>query len=109
MRRSIILYLFLIASCLYAQNGVIRTFYPDGTPRTAITYVSDVLDGSAFWYYPNGNIETEKYFSNGILNGAVKEFYQSGLIKIEYTVVNGSELYSVAGSIFSGQQAAGII
>ena len=84
--------ILILSSVLAAQTGVMRTFYPDGTPRTEISYVSDVLDGSAVWYFPNGNIEIEKYYSNGILNGTVKEFYQSGLTKIEYSVVDGLKI-----------------
>jgi TonB family protein len=86
--RYFLLILFFF-SIVKAQNGVIKTYYPDGTPRSESSFVNDVLDGLVITFYSNGNIMYEKYFSNGILNGTVKEFFDTGLLKEEYTVKNG--------------------
>jgi len=85
--------LFLILLSIYsissAQNGVVKSYYPDGSVQSEISYVNDILDGSAIWYYPNGQLKSEKNFSKGILDGWVKEYYESGLLKEEYFVKNG--------------------
>ena len=84
-----LLLVLFISSFVYGQNGIIKTYYADGTVRTETSYVNDVLDGDAIMYYPNGNIMTYKFYSNGILNGTVKEFYDTGLLKEEYSVNDG--------------------
>ena len=84
-----LIFIFFLSSFIYGQNGIIKTYYPDGTPRTETSYVNDILDGDKIMYYPNGNIMYEKYFSNGILSGTIKEFYDTGLLKEEYTVNDG--------------------
>ncbi|MGK9368939.1 TonB family protein [Melioribacter sp. Ez-97] len=81
--------LFLINICLFAQNGVSRSYYPDGSIRSEISYVNDVLDGAAVEYYPNGNLKSYKEFSNGILHGKVIFYYPDGLIERQYDVNNG--------------------
>lgn len=85
--------LFLILITIYsissAQNGLVKSYYPDGSTQSEISYVNDILDGSAVWYYPNGQLKSEKNFSKGVLDGWVKEYYESGLLKEEYFVKNG--------------------
>lgn len=85
--------LFFILVTMYsissAQNGIVKTYYPDGSVQSEISYVNDVLDGNAVWYYPNGQLKLEKNYDKGILNGWVKEYYESGLLKEEYFVKNG--------------------
>ncbi|MFA5806153.1 MAG: TonB family protein [Melioribacteraceae bacterium] len=82
--------LFLILVTIYsissAQNGIVKSYYPDGSIQSEISYVNDILDGNAVWYYPNGQLKSEKNFSKGILDGWVKEYYESGLLKEEYFV-----------------------
>ncbi|AFN75657.1 TonB family protein [Melioribacter roseus P3M-2] len=83
------LLLFFINICIFAQNGISRSYYPDGSIRSEISYVNDVLDGAAVEYYPNGNLKSFKEFSNGILHGKVIFYYPDGLIEREYDVKNG--------------------
>jgi TonB family protein len=83
------LLLFFINICIFAQNGISRSYYPDGGIRSEISYVNDVLDGAAVEYYPNGNLKSFKEFSNGILHGKVIFYYPDGLIEREYDVKNG--------------------
>lgn len=86
---KLLLILLTIYSISSAQNGIVKTYYPDGSVQSEISYVNDILDGSAVWYYPNGQLKSEKNFDKGILNGWVKEYYKSGLLKEEYFVKNG--------------------
>lgn len=81
--------IFLQTFFVYAQNGNVKTYYPDGKVESELSYVNDVLDGAVVKYYPNGNLMIEKNYSSGILNGWIREFFQSGLLKEEYLVKNG--------------------
>lgn len=85
--------LFLVLLAIYsissAQNGIVKTYYPDGSVQSEISYVNDVLDGNAIWYFPNRQLKSEKNYDRGILSGWVKEYYESGLLKEEYYVKNG--------------------
>jgi len=69
---------------LFAQNGIIKGNYSDGTPSYAISYINDLLDGTSYWYYPNGNLRYEKNYTKGVLNGWLREYYESGILKEEY-------------------------
>jgi TonB family protein len=91
MIKPIALFLFVVTLCSItsAQNGIVKSYYPDGSVQSEISYVNDILDGSAIWYYPNGQLKSEKNFSKGILEGWVKEYYESGSLKEEYFVKNG--------------------
>lgn len=92
MKRRIILYLITynsLISILFAQTGIMKSYYPDGVPRSEVSYVNDILDGQALYYYPNGNLKSEKNYSNGKLNGYVREYYDTGLLKEEYFVKEG--------------------
>lgn len=78
-----------IYNYIFAQNGVVRSYYPDGSIYYELSYVNDVLDGTSYWYYQNGNLKMIKEYSKGKLNGYVKEFYENGLLKEEYYVKEG--------------------
>lgn len=89
-----------------AQNGVVKSFYPNKTIKSEISYINDILDGKSIYYYSNGNIQEEKNYSKGILNGWVRQYYESGKIKIEYYVDNGvkdgdEKKYSSEGELIS--------
>jgi len=88
-KHLIIIILFVSVRIFYSQNGIIRSYYPDGNLYYEISYVNDVLDGTSYWYYPNGNLKLMKEFSKGKLNGFVREFYESGFIKEEFYVKDG--------------------
>jgi len=74
---------------LPAQNGIVKSYYADGTVQTKASYVNDVLDGAVITYFSNGKIETEKNFSQGVLDGYVREYFATGLMKEEYFVNKG--------------------
>jgi len=87
MRKNLfIITYFLIVFSISAQNGISRSYYPDRTLRSEISWVNDILDGPALEYFPNGNLKEERNFSKGVVNGFVREFYETGLLKEEYTV-----------------------
>jgi TonB family protein len=89
---SIVLYFTFNIFCtisIYSQNGIIKSFYPNGSLKSEISYVNDVYDGYAYFFFLNGNLKSERNFSRGILNGFVREFYENGLMKEEYFMRNG--------------------
>ncbi|PKL83479.1 MAG: hypothetical protein CVV24_04765 [Ignavibacteriae bacterium HGW-Ignavibacteriae-3] len=100
----IIIPLLIIVQISLAQNGIVKSYFPDGTVQSEVSYVNDVLDGAAISYYSNGKIWAEKNYSQGILDGFVREYYESGLLKEEYFVQKGIKegacrKYSVGGEL----------
>lgn len=92
MHKNLILSLsiiFFLRAVSYGQTGIFKSYYPDGIPRSEVSYVNDILDGQALYFHVNGNLKTEKNFSKGILHGPVREFYESGLLKEEYSLKDG--------------------
>lgn len=87
--KKIFFLLFILFDISIAQNGIIKSYYPDGVLRSEVSFVNDILDGPAIYFYPNGNLKSEKNYSNGILEGMVKEFYENGLLKEEFSVKEG--------------------
>jgi len=99
------LLLFLISfSIVPAQNGVVKSYFPNKNIKSELSYVNDILDGSAKYFHENGNLKLEQNFSRGILNGRVKEFYSNGITKEEYFVKDGvldgdKKLYTESGQL----------
>jgi TonB family protein len=77
------------ANSLNAQNGIIKTYYEDGTIRESLSFSDDVYNGTSYWYYRNGNVKLEKTYSDGVLNGWIKKYYKTGLLKEEFRVEMG--------------------
>lgn len=78
--------LFTIYSIYSAQNGIVISYYPDGTVQSEIFYANDILVRSAVWYYQNGQSKSEKNFSKVILDGLVKEYFEYRLLKEKYSI-----------------------
>ncbi len=86
---KILFSIFILSACFWigianAQNGVVKSYYPNGNVQSETSYVNDVLDGAAITYFQDGKINTEKNYSQGVLNGFVREYYESGKLKLEY-------------------------
>ncbi len=81
--------LFSALGIIYGQNGIIKTYYPNGTVESRVSFIEGVLEGSSFWYFENGNKKTEKVYLDGKLDGIIKEYYASGLLKKETHFANG--------------------
>ncbi len=79
----------IFTATVFAQNGIIKTYYPSGKVHTEESYVDDVKDGSFYTYYENGNLLEEKNYSTGVLNGWMRTFYESGLLREEVYIENG--------------------
>jgi len=90
---------FLAITNLYAQQGVIKTYYDNGKVKSEINYSNNVREGAAKFYYQNGNLKEELNYVNGAVDGVVKEYYENGKLKELYTIENGRR--EGAASIYS--------
>jgi len=85
----IMLFLFSIDFICYGQNGNVKSYYPNGTIESELSYVNDIMDGNSIWYYPNGNIKKEVNYNKGAVNSWIRKYYESGLLAEEYYAENG--------------------
>jgi TonB family protein len=87
---KIILILIIVHSVsLFAQNGLVKSFYSKDTLKSEINYSNNVKEGTAKYYYPNGKIKQELEYTNGKVEGVVKEYFDNGNIKEIYTIEDG--------------------
>ncbi|KAF0149123.1 MAG: TonB family protein [Ignavibacteria bacterium] len=100
--------LFLCAlslSFISAQNGIVKSYYPNRAIKSELSFVNDILDGTVRYYHENGNIKLEQNFSRGILNGWIKEYYANGNLKEVFFVKDGvldrdKKLYAENGQLY---------
>lgn len=85
----ILLLAVIIPAGINAQNGVIKSYYPNRTLKSELSYVNNILDGPAKYYHENGKVKLEKSYSRGILNGWVREYFANGSLREEYFVKTG--------------------
>ena len=63
--------------------------YPDGTPKTIVTYRDGKKEGKSSFFYPDGTIESVMYYQNDELNGAVQHYHPNGALRSDMTYCNG--------------------
>ncbi len=86
-----IIFILINASVIFAQNGLVNSYHPNGIVAEENFYVKDVLDGISRSYYDNGVLKEEKNYMLGKLHGTYKTFYENGAPKEEYTIVDGKK------------------
>ncbi len=96
--------LVVAAFPFYAQNGIVKTYYEDGSIESELSYVNDILDGVSIFYFPNGNIREEISISYGKAQGIHKKYFPNGLIKEERSKKEGmldgiSKIYFENGAL----------
>lgn len=74
---------------MFAQNGIVKTYYASGKVESRTSFVKDILEGASYTYYENGFIKSEKNYSNGKLHGIAKNYHPNGLVKEEIHYRNG--------------------
>ena len=85
-----ILVIFFTIS-VFPQQGLIKSYYPDGKVQSEINYSNNIRNGDAKFYFENGNLEKTLTYVNGRVDGLVKEYYENGKLKLSYTIVNGKK------------------
>ncbi len=84
-----ILSILIFSQLNFAQNGLIKAYYPNDTLRSEINYSNNIREGAAKFYYPNGKIKQELNYSNGRVDGVVKNYYDNGNLKEMYSIEDG--------------------
>lgn len=84
----IILVIFFCVSA-FPQEGVIKSFYPNGNVASEINFKNNLREGEAKFYYENGNIKEERIYINGRVEGLVKIYSESGKLKEVFVIENG--------------------
>ena len=91
MLKKLCIIIFLFVSVISAQEGLIKTYYPNGKIKSEIFYVKKIREGSAKFYNENGNLRQEFSYINGKADGLIKEYYESGKLKLTYNIENGKK------------------
>ncbi len=86
---SLFAIIFFINFNNFAQDGLVKSFYPNDTLKSEINYTNKVREGAAKFYYPNGKIQQELNYANGKIDGVVKEYYDNGNLKEMYSIEDG--------------------
>jgi TonB family protein len=89
MLKKIVFVIFVFASIVFAQEGVVITKFPTGKIQSELTFVNKIREGSAKFYYENGNLRQEFSYVNGKVDGLVKEYYENGKLKQTYNIIEG--------------------
>jgi TonB family protein len=89
MLKKIVFVIFVFTSIITAQDGVVKTKFPNGNIQSEITYANKIREGAAKFYYENGNLKQEFSYVNGKVDGLVKEYYENGKLKQTYNIVEG--------------------
>jgi TonB family protein len=106
--------LFLIQLNLFAQEGVVKSFYANGKIESEITYYNNIREGEAKFYYENGNLKEERFYVNGRVEGLVRLYNEDGKIKEMVNLENGkregpSTLFDAEGKLLASvSYSAGI-
>ncbi len=86
---SVLFIYFFSSIVLFAQEGLVKSYYPNDTLKSEVNYVDSVRSGPAKFYYQNGKIEKELNYDNGRIDGVVKEYYENGNLKLMYSIEDG--------------------
>lgn len=73
----------------FAQEGLVKSYFPNDSLKSEINYMRNVRDGNATFYYENGHIKKEVTYINGRIDGVVKEYDENGILKELYSIENG--------------------
>lgn len=85
------LILFILFFCLniFPQDGMIKSFYPNGNIKSEINFKDSIREGEAKFYSENGNITEERNYVNGRVEGLVKLYSEAGKLKEVYVIEDG--------------------
>jgi TonB family protein len=91
MLKIFVFIILLFTSIISAQDGLVKTYFPNGKIQSEITYINKIREGGAKFYFENGNIRQEYSYVNGKVEGLVKEYYENGKLKLTYNIENGKK------------------
>lgn len=76
-------------SVSFAQEGPVKSYYPNDTLKSEINYERNIRNGEAKFYYENGHIKETVTYVNGKVDGLVKEYNENGILRELYNIENG--------------------
>ena len=90
MSKSCWLVLFYVIIVLTSCNdGVRKTYWENGNPKSELRYKGDKLNGESVWYTSDGRVMTSAYYQDDTLNGRYQRFYSNGVLEVECWYKNG--------------------
>jgi TonB family protein len=88
--KAIFLFIPLIAfTASFAQEGLVKSYYPTDTIKSEINYERSIREGAAKFYYENGHIKEEVNYVNGRVEGVVKQYDENGILKELFSIEDG--------------------
>ena len=73
----------------YAQEGHIKSFYPNDSLKSEINFERNVREGNARFFYENGKLKEEATYVNGKIEGVVKLYNINGILQEMFTIEDG--------------------
>ena len=71
------------------KNGVAKTFYSNGAPRSLERYRKNRLHGLQNSWWPDGSKKSQAFYANGQRNGIHYEWYNNGQLEREMRYKKG--------------------
>lgn len=65
------------------ENNVLKTFYPDGTPKSIIPFSDGYFDGEVLLYYHNGALSRKLHYEKGLKHGSEEVWNRGGQIILQ--------------------------
>jgi len=85
----VILLTIIFYASVFPQEGLVKSFYPNGNVESEINFKDSVREGEAKFYYENGNIKEERIYFNGRVEGLVKIYSDSGKLNEVFVIEDG--------------------
>lgn len=89
MKLFVFILVVFVEANLFAQDGIVKSYYMNKNLRSEISYIDGILDGTSYFYHENGNLKEEKTYSQGKLNGWIRTYSEEGLLIEEFYVDEG--------------------
>jgi TonB family protein len=98
--------LALLPIVLFAQEGIVKNYYPDGKVESEINYLNGIREGEAKFYNEDGFLREELLYVSGRIDGLVKIYGDSGKLKELINLEDGKRhgpvsLFNEAGEYVS--------
>lgn len=73
--------LLFLQTNIFAQDGLIKNYYPNGNIESEINFSNNIREGEAKFYFENGNLKEERFYVNGRVEGLVRVYSDNGKMK----------------------------
>jgi TonB family protein len=83
------LFVLLYAFSVLAQENAVKTYYPNGSVKSEISFKDTVREGEAKFYFEDGTLKEERLYINGRVEGLVKVYSPNGKLKELINIESG--------------------